>query len=126
LPDSVARAAGSVAGRGTLGNPPARAGGRDSTAAGTAGSGGADGGGCAGALLRWRGCGPGQSQIDRCGSAGCAATLLAGVANAGVRPGAAPSNDEPRTGAGSSGGAAGAAAGAGCGSLPCAAWVSSI
>lgn len=49
--------------RGTLGNAPARAGAR--------GSGG-----------RESRCGPGQSQIDRCGSAG-GAPELAGVANAG-------------------------------------------
>jgi len=99
--------------RGTLGNAPPRAGVRGS--GGAAGGGGSseeeDEGDAAAArspARRGSRCEPGHSQIEREDSTGvCGIAVLAGVANAGVSPGAVALYDGG--GAGSSTGGAGAA-----------------
>jgi hypothetical protein len=57
------------------------------------GGGGSDG--AAAARSARRGCGPGQSQIERPGSGACAAPVLDEVANAGVRPGEGAAMNDP-------------------------------
>ena len=102
----------SFSARGTLGSPPPR-GLRGSDADGDGGSDTDDDG----VVPARRGCGPGQSQIDRLDSdCACDAPAADGVANAGVRPG--DGRNDPLV-VGSSGGELAGVEGAAA-SLPCA------